>query len=302
MRFWSWFRYRPHLPSMLAYLQIMRPLHWTKNFVLFAGLIFSHHLFSTATSLKVGAAFFLFCLLSSSIYILNDFVDRERDRQHPLKRNRPFVTGRLNPGPALRYAFFLLAFSLGGAFLLEVHFGYVALGYAGLMLLYSFYLKKIVWLDVLTIAAGFLLRTIGGCVVIRVQISPWLLICTLALALLLVLAKRRHEILLLGNNAPLHRENLNAYHPAQLDLLLAIVSLLTCLGYLFYTLSPRTKKVLHTNDLIYTFPLVVTGLLRYLFLIYKKNQGGRPEILIFSDAWLTLTWMLWLILAIIILY
>ena len=190
-----------------AIVKTMRPDQWTKNFLVFAGLIFSQHLFQVNSLLQTVAAFGLFCLVSSAIYIINDIKDVERDRAHPLKSKRPIASGQLPVVTASVAAMILSLVSVGLAFMLNRPFGYVVLSYFALLFLYSFSLKHIVILDVLTIAIGFVLRAIAGAVVIQVKFSSWLLLCTILLALFIALSKRRHELVLLGGSAHSHRNS-----------------------------------------------------------------------------------------------
>jgi len=280
----------------------MRPAQWTKNFLLFAGLLFSHNLLSLVLLLKVVAGFGIFCLLTGGIYIINDLVDLKKDQQHPLKRQRPIAAGKLSVSLAKKIAVILLISSLVLAYELDSSFALVCLSYAGMMLAYTVYLKKIAILDVIVISLGFVLRAVAGAVIIHVEISPWLLVCTLFLSLFLVLSKRRHEMVLLGKEANNHRHSLSEYSPQLLDQMIAVVTGSALLAYTLYTLAPRTQTEVGTTYLITTIPFVIFGIFRYLYLVYKGNQGGNPEILILSDKPLVLDVVLWIVVVVLILY
>lgn len=283
-------------------LKTLRPHQWTKNFLLFAGLIFSHRLFSLVLFTRTLAAFGIFCLVSGAIYIINDLIDLKKDRQHPLKRLRPIASGKISPSTAKGLAGVLMVISLLLAYLLDRNFWLVCACYAGLMIGYSIYLKQIAILDVIIIAMGFVLRAVAGTVVIAVSISPWLLVCTLFLSLFLVLAKRRHELLLLGKEANHHRQTLSQYSPLLLDQMIAVVTGATTIAYALYTLAPRTVAQVGSSALIATVPFVIFGIFRYLYLIYEGNHGGSPELVILSDKPLVLNVVLWIAVAVAILY
>ncbi|MDZ7330981.1 MAG: decaprenyl-phosphate phosphoribosyltransferase [candidate division KSB1 bacterium] len=285
-----------------AILRTLRPHQWTKNFLLFAGLIFSHRLFSLVLFTRTLAAFGIFCLISGAIYIINDLIDLKKDQQHPLKRLRPIASGKISPRTAKRLAGVLLVISLLLAYRLDRSFWLVCAGYAGLMIGYSIYLKQIAILDVIIIAIGFVLRAVAGAVVIAVSISPWLLVCTLFLSLFLVLSKRRHELVLLGKEANHHRQSLSQYSPYLLDQMISVVTGSTLIAYALYTLAPRTTALVGSSYLIVTIPFVIFGIFRYLYLVYEGSQGGNPEIAIFSDQLLVVDVVLWVVVVVVILY
>jgi len=280
----------------------LRPHQWTKNLLLFAGLIFSHHLLSLVLLGKVVVAFAIFCLLSGAIYIINDLVDLKNDQQHPLKRQRPIAAGKIKPGTAKLAAVALLTISLLVSFVLEPEFSLVCFGYSGLMINYSLYLKRIAILDVIIIAMGFVLRAVAGAVVIDVVVSPWLLVCTLFLSLFLVLSKRRHELVLLGAEANHHRHSLSQYSSHLLDQMIAVSAGATLIAYSLYTLAPRTTDLVGSKALIVTIPFVIFGVFRYLYLVYEDNQGGAPEIAVFSDKPLVIDVVLWVAVVVAVLY
>lgn len=285
-----------------ALIRTMRPEQWTKNFLLFAGIIFAHHLFHVEPLLKTLGAFALFCLLSSAIYIINDIRDVEQDKAHPLKSKRPIAAGELSI-PFARVAAGLIG---GGtlllAFVLNVNFGYVALLYFFLLFAYSLYLKHIVILDVLTIAIGFVLRAIAGVVVIGVEFSSWLLLCTILLALFIGLSKRRHELVLLGNNANSHRKILEEYSPRLLDQMISVVTASTLMAYALYTMAPETKDKFGTSYMILTIPFVIYGIFRYLYLVHQKEEGGSPTAILINDKPSLFNVLLWILVSVLIIY
>jgi 4-hydroxybenzoate polyprenyltransferase len=281
-------------------LASLRPRQWMKNLVVYVGLIFALRLDEPALVARATWAFVAFCGLSSAIYLLNDVLDRERDRQHPLKRTRPIAAGKVAPGVALGVAAglavagFLIAVSLGPLFVA------VAGGYVALMLAYNIALKRLVLLDVFAIAAGFVLRAAAGAVAIDVPISPWLYVCTTLGALFLGFGKRRHELTLLTAESPEHRAVLREYTPAFLDELIAVVTGSLVLAYSLYTFSAENLPRDHTMML--TIPFVLYGTFRYLYLIHRRNSGGTPEELLLNDRPLLINVALWLVVSIAILY
>ena len=289
-------------------LRSVRPKQWTKNLLVFLALIFSMNLYWEPFDLtSVGhllartvAAFALFCLVSSSEYLINDLVDLENDRQHPQKRLRPLASGGLKPSYALITAVFLVALSLPLSFWLGRLFGAVVLGYVILMLLYSLALKHIVIIDVFTIAAGFVLRAVAGAVVINVPISPWLYICTVLGALFIGFSKRRHELVLLNNDAPKHRRSLEEYTPQLLEQLIAVVAPAAVIAYSLYTFSATNLPQNHAMML--TIPFVIYGIFRYLYLVHSKNLGGTPEEILLSDLPLIIDIALWVVASTVILF
>ena len=282
-------------------LKTMRPKQWAKNVFIFAALIFDKKILVPSVVLRTMAAFVLFCLLSSSVYLINDLVDMERDRQHPTKKNRPLASGKLNPSIAIVAAgvFIVVAISLG--FALEPRFGAVQLIYLVTMILYSFFLKNIVIVDVLTVATGFVLRVMAGTVVFPVErFSPWLYVCMSSLALFIAVGKRRHELILLKDNANDHRAILNEYNLTLIDNVLNIATSTTVVAYSLYTFSAPNLPSNHMMML--TIPLVLYGLLRYLYLIQVKGEGGAPEEIALGDKHLILDVGLWGLLSASILY
>jgi 4-hydroxybenzoate polyprenyltransferase len=273
----------------------MRFSQWSKNLILFAALIFSQNLFHTGMLSNVTSAFIIFCLLSGSIYILNDLIDLNQDRMHPQKSKRPLASGTLKPFTAIISGIILVVLSLISAFWLNTNFAWIALGYFILQIAYSTILKHIIILDVLAISTGFVLRAIAGGEVIGVPISSWLLICTILLALFLALGKRRHELLLLEEDAVHHRKILYEYSPGLLDQMISVATASTVIAYALYTMSAETTEKFHTDNLKYTIPFVLYGIFRYLYLIHQKNEGGSPEKILLNDKPLILNIILYLI-------
>ena len=232
----------------LAFVASLRPDQWTKNLIVFAGLIFGQRLLEPSLVAASTAAFVVFCGLSSSMYLINDVADRAEDRRHPTKSRRPIAAGTISPQTALIGAACLGGTAIAGAFWLGRPFGLVALAFVALLVLYNQLLKHVVILDVFTIAAGFVLRAVAGVVVVAVPISQWLLVCTMLLALFLGLAKRRHELGLLGDEAASHRRALAEYSPRLLDQMISIVAAATVVSYAFYTVEPATVEKFGTDS------------------------------------------------------
>jgi len=250
---------------------------------------------------KTIAAFALFCLLSSTVYLINDLADIERDRLHPTKRNRPLPAGRLPLSWAIGAAIVLAAISLPLSFYLDLAFGLIALSYLLLQVAYSFGLKNVVILDVMTVAAGFVLRVAAGAVVAQAErFSPWLYVCTTLLALFIALGRRREELILLEDNANQHRKILEEYSPAFIDEMLNVVTAATIIAYSLYTFSAENLPA--NKSMMLTIPFVIYGLLRYLYLIHQKKMGGSPEEIVLKDIPLLVSNLLWGLTAVIILY
>jgi 4-hydroxybenzoate polyprenyltransferase len=277
--------------SSRAFVAALRPHQWTKNLIVFAPLALSKHLFEADAFLRSAGAFALFCALSGTVYLINDVADLERDRLHPKKRLRPLASGALSVGAARVAAWVLGLGGLGLSSLLGLAFLSAAVAYLALNLLYSFWLKKVVILDVIAISLGFVLRAVAGAVAISVQFSDWLLVCTLLLALFLALAKRRHELVTLDGTE--HREILAEYSPYLLDQMIAVVTASCLMAYAFYTLAPETVEKYRTDRLSWTIPFVLYGIFRYLYLVHGKEEGGSPTDLLLTDRPLLVDVALW---------
>jgi len=279
----------------------LRPRQWSKNLFVFAGLIFSQSLFTPLVWPALGA-FLIFCALSGAIYVFNDLADVEKDRVHPTKRNRPIASGALAAPTAAVLGVVLLVGSLVAAFRLSVPFGLVAAAYAILLTAYSLWLKHLVILDVLTVAAGFVLRAVAGAAAIAVEISGWLVICTILVALFLALGKRRHEYRTLRGDAAAHRPILAEYSESFLDQMVAVVTASTVTAYALYTMSPETVAKFHTRLLPVTLPFVLYGIFRYLYLLYRRELGGNPSDLLLNDRALLVNTVLWMLALLAIIY
>jgi 4-hydroxybenzoate polyprenyltransferase len=285
-----------------AVLVSLRPHQWTKNLVVFAALGLSKHLFEPAPLARSLLAFALFCGLSGAVYLLNDVADVEGDRQHPTKRHRPVASGALPIRTALGVALALASACLAVSLALGPAFAGWAAAYLALNLLYSFRLKHVVILDVLSVSLGFVLRAVAGAVAISVQISEWLLICTILLALFLTLAKRRHELTSLSESAPGHRKILAEYSPYLLDQMISVVTASCVTAYAVYTTAPDTREKFQTDRLAFTLPFVLYGIFRYLYLVHQKEQGGSPSDVLLTDRPLLLAVGLWAVAIVIIVY
>jgi 4-hydroxybenzoate polyprenyltransferase len=286
----------------LDLLRSLRPAQWSKNLVIFAGLIFGKKLVDPAAILDALGAFVVFCALSGAVYLVNDLADLESDRQHPLKARRPIASGALPVPIAAGAAVALGAAALAAAYLVGQGFAVIAVAYLVLQLLYSGPLKHIIIIDVLTIAVGFVLRAAAGAVAVHVQISHWLFVCTILLALFLALAKRRHEIVLLAGGATNHRPILGEYSAYLLDQMIGVVSASTLIAYVFYTISPETQAKFGTPWLGLTIPFPLYGIFRYLYLVHQREGGGSPADLLLTDRPLLTCVALWALAVALIIY
>lgn len=288
--------------SLRDVVSLLRPTQWSKNTVLFAALIFSKHLFNVDAVVLVTLGFVAFCALASGTYVMNDLWDCDRDREHPLKSLRPLPSGRVRHGSAVAMAVGLVAAGLAGTALLSRWFAVLAGLYFLLQVAYTFWLKEVVILDVMAIAAGFVIRAVAGGVIIAVPVSPWLIICTFLLALFLGFSKRRHELILLEGRATDHRASLKEYSPYFLDQMIAVVTASTVVAYAIYTASPEVREKLGTDKLYLTIPFVLFGIFRYLYLVHQREEGGNPTQLLLSDQPLLVDVLLWIVTAALLLY
>jgi len=293
------FRSHSLLSGLLASL---RPSQWTKNLIIFAGVLFGQRLTDVSAVLAAAGAFVIFCLLSGVVYLINDVMDREADRRHPIKKARPIASGALPVRAALTAAGLIAAGALVSALALRPEFGLVALLYVVLLGLYSWRLKHVVIIDVLTIAVGFVLRAVAGAVVIPVAVSVWLYLLTILLALFLALAKRRHELVLLADGATGHRRILQEYSPYLLDQMISVVTASTLVAYAIYTVSPETTAKFQTHWLGLTLPFPLYGIFRYLYLVHQKDGGGSPSDMLLTDRPLLICVALWAAVVALIIY
>ncbi len=286
----------------MSVLTSLRPEQWTKNLIVFAALVFARRLLDPAAVALALAAFLIFCALSGAVYLVNDVSDVESDRQHPEKSRRPIAAGALSAGAALGWAAILIAIGIAAAFWLQTAFGWTACAYVALQAAYSRWLKHLVILDVMAIAAGFVLRAVAGGLVISVPVSDWLLICTILLALFLGLSKRRHELTLLAAGASGHRRILEEYDPYLLDQMIAVVAASTLVAYIIYCLSSDTAERFGTRWLVLTVPYPIYGIFRYLYIVHRKDGGGNPSALLLTDRPLLACVALWGLTVVAIIY
>ena len=287
--------------SLRALIEAMRPKQWAKNIFIFAPLVFDQKLFHPTYLARTVAGFVLLCLISGAVYLMNDLVDVEKDRQHPRKRNRPIASGRLSPRLALAAAILIPVVSLPVGFLLDPLFGGILLGYLVLQIAYSFVLKNAVIIDALAVAAGFVLRVAAGIPLVEAErFSPWIYTCMGLLALFISFSKRRHELTLLGENANGHRESLGEYSVLLLDQFILIVTAATLVAYTLYTFSAPNLPPNHTMML--TVPFVLYAVFRYMYLVYVKGLGGEPEEIVLRDRPLQVGVLLWGLAVILIMY
>ena len=252
--------------------------------LVFAGLLFAKDFLILPKISQALIAFVLFCLASSSAYLLNDIIDRKSDAQHPQKLYRPIASGKLSPYLAFASSLAFSGGSLWAAYLLDAQFALVLSAYILLTLAYSFFLKNVIILDVLIIASGFVFRAMAGAYAIQEEVSSWLIICTIFLALFIALGKRRAEIVALGDHAGDVRKTLTQYDVRYLDQLIIISTAACLMAYALYTLDPGTVAKFGSRSLVFTLPIVVYGIFRYLYLIYHKDLGESPENAILGDV------------------
>jgi 4-hydroxybenzoate polyprenyltransferase len=286
--------------AIVGLIRACRPKQWSKNALVFFGLIFALKLTDPVLDARALAGFLVFCLASSGVYLFNDLADVEKDRQHPTKRNRPLAAGVITPTQVTALGIFLFAFAIVGGFALGPTFGALTLLYLVLTSAYSIRLKHVVLIDVFVLASGFVIRAAAGAVVVGVPISPWLYVCTILASLFLGLGKRRSELILLSHSAKHHRKILDEYSLPLLDQLIMIVTSAMMMAYSLYTFSAENLPSNHAMML--TIPFVLYGLFRYLYLMHQRNGGGSPEEALIHDRPLLASAALWLITAVVILY
>lgn len=290
------------MTSIKFYIYALRPQQWIKNFFVLLPLVFSQSLIQIASVGTSILAFTLFCMASSSVYTLNDLIDLEKDRVHPTKKLRPLASGKISAKILVAIGLILAISSIYIAFKLNAIFGFTILSYLAMNLIYSLALKEMVIVDVMCIAFFFLLRVIAGAVVIQVEVSHWLLICTATLALFLGFNKRRHELSLLGARAHTHRAILEAYSKYFIDQMIAVITASTVIFYTLYTVDPITVSRFNTKNLLFTIPFVYYGIFRYLYLIHKRGQGGDPTRIILKDHKMIINLGFWLLTIITVIY
>ena len=285
----------------MKFLQIMRPLHWTKNMFVFAALIFGYKLNDPLAIGRAIGGFACFCLAASAVYILNDIIDRQRDRLHPEKCKRPIASGRVAISLAVVVAVLCAAVAITTAFILGRAFASIVLIYIMLMVFYSLLLRRIMILDCVVIAIGFCLRAVAGAVVVEVFISQWLIICTFALCLFLAFGKRRSEIALLRQDSESFRNTLTGYTPELLAHMIDVTSGLAVVCFLLYAMDDKTFQIHGNNNLVYTTPLVLYCIFRFSSLIQTGKYPG-PVQLILNDLPFQIGFVVWIIASVVIVY
>jgi 4-hydroxybenzoate polyprenyltransferase len=281
-------------PELRDWLRLLRPTHWAKNVFVLAPLLFSGRATEVAVVTDAFLAFLAFCLAASAVYAFNDVIDCAEDRAHPVKRGRPVAAGKIGTRSAMTVALLLAAVALSVTAMVGWSVLGCIAGYLVLNVAYSMWIKHLVLLDVFAIATFFLLRLISGSAAVHVQPSVWLLLCGGLLALYLGFAKRRHELLVLGDGSPGHRRVLTHYSPAFLDQISAVLLAVTIVAYLMYSLTSDTAQKVGSDALSYGIPFVLYGVFRYLYLVHQKDQGSPTET-VFNDKPLVATVALWLL-------
>ena len=287
--------------NVYGLLRTLRPRQWVKNVFVFAALVFDQKLTNWPLLIRTTFAFILFCMISSTVYIINDLADIERDKLHPVKRRRALPSGQMKPWFAVLAALGILAICLPLSFWLDPWFGFIIVVYLLLNLAYSFALKNVVIIDVMVVAAGFVLRVAAGVIVAEAaRFSPWLYVCMIFLALFMAIGKRRSELILLAGAANDHRKILNEYSVEYLDGMNHLVTTGAVISYSLYTFSAANLPANHI--MMATIPFVIYGVFRYQYLIQIKGEGGAPEMLLYKDLPLLLDFVLWGIVVVLIMY
>lgn len=286
-----------------AAVALLRPKHWIKNVIVFAPLIFAKGLFNTSLVVTSLRAFVAFCLTASAVYILNDIADAESDRAHPEKRNRPLASGAISRKAALAILALLVCATAFICAVMEIKFIVVITAYFLLNVAYSFRLKEVVLLDVFLIAGGFMLRVLGGAFAIGVQVSSWIVLCSMFISLFLGFAKRRGELVnVQGAESGAPRRVLLLYRVEFLDQMLTIAAAGAVIAYALYTVAPRTLATFGTENLIYTTIFVIYGVFRYLYLIHSGKQGENPTNALTSDVPILVNGLLWILACVYLIY
>lgn len=291
------------------FIRLIRPKQWIKNLFVFAALVFSHHLFEWDYAKSSLIGFALFCATASTIYIINDIIDRDRDRLHPKKKHRPIASGNISVPSAISMAFIVFGIAIPVVFNLPYKFGSCLAFYFVMNLSYSLFLKDVVLVDVFIIAIGFMLRVVGGAFVIDVPISSWLILTTMFLSLFLAVAKRRGELVMLEAQleegkkpSESTRKVLEHYSIDFAEQLCTICAAGSVISYALYTVSDRTVKIFGTENLVFTTPFVLYGIFRYLYLLHKKNMGENPTEVVLTDVPMILNFIAYAIAMFFIIY
>lgn len=285
---------------MSAFLLTLRPHHWIKNTFVFASLIFSGQFTQVTACLKVVLVFISFCIVSSSIYVINDLCDKYEDQQHPIKRHRPIASGVINPDVAKLFSMILIVLGLALVSFLSWHVFLVVLLYVIINIAYSFIIKHIAILDVLTISVGFVLRIVGGGIAISVFPSHWLILCTVMISTFLGFTKRRAELLVVETEKNISRPVLKDYSIAFLDQVIPMVTGATIIAYALYTVDSHTLKVLGTRAMLVTLPFVIYGLFRYIYIIYHLQQGADPTETLIRDVPTIVNLIIWILISLMV--
>ena len=280
----------------------LRPKQWIKNLFIFLPLIFGKLLFVFQTSLETVLAFFLFSIIASVGYLLNDITDAEKDRLHPIKSQRPIASNKISTKQAYCTAFILSAISIPLSFLLDIKFGLLITIYLTFNLIYAKALKNVVIIDVFCLGAFFLIRIIAGGIIANIELSHWILFMTGLLALFLGFIKRRQELIILDGEKTLYRDVLERYSTYFIDQMIAVITSSIVVVYILYTVDSDTVAFIGTKHLIYSSPFVYYGIFRYLYLIYKHNEDGDPTNMLLSDSKLQINLAMWIIICIGIIY
>ena len=289
----------------MPYLRLLRPTQWSKNVFLFAGLVFGHKLTDWPSVVAALLGFACFSLISSAVYVINDVRDRNEDKLHPSKCKRPIASGEVQVGPALGLAVAALVAGLGGGWLLDRGFFVAGLSYLILQFAYTFALKHVVLLDIICVGLGFVLRAVAGAVVVDVEISHWLVICTFTLCLFMGFSKRRCELNTFSEddagNASRHRKTLSLYTPELLNHFTTLTAGIAVVSFMLYATDDRTVREFQTIYLVYTLPLVVYAIFRYAYLVEHGLVDGPTDVLVRDRAFQAAI-ALWAIAAIVVVY
>jgi len=285
-------------------IKLIRPKQWIKNFFVFAPLLFSRHIFHLDYVIPSIAAFIIFSLASSAVYIINDILDVESDRAHPKKKYRPIASGEVSVKQALIFLVVLCAVIIGALVFQSPIFAFVIVLYFITNLLYSLKVKSIVLLDVFFISFGFMLRVLGGAAAIGVPVSSWMILTTIFISLFLAISKRRSELSQIVNkeNIDKQRKVLKEYSVEFADQINTIAAAGTIISYALYTVNERTVQTFGTEKLIYTTPFVIYGIFRYMYLMHQKNLGESPTSIVTKDIPIILNVFAWFAVSLLIIY
>lgn len=286
----------------MAYLRLLRPKDWAKNLFLFLPLFFGREFTNVYKLGNLTLGFIAFCCIASSIYIINDYRDREDDRKHPVKCKRPLASGEVSPSTGLLICGLLIIVGFSLAWWIRDKFLFVLSIYFLINLAYSLGLKAIPILDLMLLAAGFVLRIKGGSVIAYVPLSEWIVIMVFLLAVFMAIGKRRDDVLLKLSSGVDMRKSVKGYNLELLNTLLALVCAVIIVAYLMYTMSPATLAYMGTKRLYYTTVFVLAGIMRYLQIIYILADSGSPTKILYKDRFIQITLLLWIASYILILY